>query len=66
MYTDNDAELIDLNHLQIWECKIYTHILKERCQKSIKFDEQSKEDMLVEYEEFNIFRIWLSDKKKIV
>ncbi len=57
MYTDNNAELINLNYLQIWECKTYTHILKERHQKSIKFNEWSEEDMLVEYEKFNIFKI---------
>ena len=38
MYIDNDVELINLSYLQVWECKIYAYILKERHQKSIKFN----------------------------
>jgi len=45
---------------------VYTYILKERCQTDIKFNEQSKENILVKYKEFNIFRIWLFNKEKIV
>ena len=39
---------------------------KKRCQKSVKFNEQSEKDMFVKYKEFNIFRIWLFNKEKIV
>ena len=45
---------------------MYTYILKKRCQTGVKFNEWSKKNILVEYEKSNIFRIWLSNKEKIV
>jgi len=66
MNFNNDAELTNLSHLQIWKCKMYTHISKKRCWTDAKFNEQSKKNILVKYEKSNIFRIWLSNKEKIV
>jgi len=66
MNFNNNIKSTNLSYLWVWECKVYTYISKKRCQTSTKFNEQSEKNILVKYEKSNIFRIWLSNKEKIV
>jgi len=47
---DETANLINLEHLRVYESTAYVHILKKQHKKSEKFKSQSRQERLVEYE----------------
>lgn len=57
MKIDKSTNLKDFNHLQVYSCKVYVHILKKQCQQSIKFNNQSKFKKLIKYKDSNIYKI---------
>ncbi len=54
---NRSANLIDLRHLQCFECIVYVYISKKIWMMRAKFESQSNKRILVEYKERNQYRV---------
>ena len=57
----------NLNHLKIFSCTAYVHILKKKKKNSNKFSSQNRQRRLINYKKprSGIYRIWMKDSKKV-
>ena len=56
--------IVNISHLQIYECRCYIYILKKQQQQGEKFASWAMNEKLIDYKNNHIYRIWVQDKEK--
>ena len=56
--------IVNISHLQIYECRCYIYILKKWWLQDEKFASQAMNEKLIDYKSNHIYRIWVQDKEK--
>jgi hypothetical protein len=58
------SQVLNLDHLHLYECKTYT--LDKHISRKTKLQKRAHINHLIDYEARNIFRIWISSQRKVI